>query len=60
MKKNKSPCIDICLYKGPKGWCTGCGMTRQESQKWYKLKPYEQNSLLAALKKRLAKIAKIK
>ena len=51
MKKNKSPCIDICLYKGPKGWCTGCGMTRQESQKWYKLKPYEQNSLLAVLKK---------
>ena len=60
MKKNKNPCKDICLYKGPKGWCVGCGLTRQESQTWNKLKPYEQQIIIAALTKRLAKIKETK
>ena len=40
MKKKKSPCIDICEFSGPKGWCIGCGRTRDECQKWKTLKPY--------------------
>ena len=39
MKKQKSPCIDICKFIGPNGWCLGCARTRDEARKWKKLKP---------------------
>ena len=41
MKKQKSPCIDICKFIGPNGWCLGCARTRDEAKKWKKLKPYD-------------------
>ena len=41
MKKQKSPCIDICKFIGPNGWCLGCARTRDEARKWKKLKPYD-------------------
>ncbi|PNQ54130.1 DUF1289 domain-containing protein, partial [Vibrio agarivorans] len=28
MKKQKSPCIDLCNFSSTKGWCLGCGRTR--------------------------------
>jgi len=37
MKKNKSPCIDICEFSGPNGWCLGCGRTRDECDRWKKM-----------------------
>ena len=33
-RKPKSPCIDICEFDGPQGWCLGCGRTLKECQKW--------------------------
>lgn len=56
MKRSKSPCIDACDFSGPKGWCLGCGRTRQECQTWKSLKPYDLNILKKQLKKRLSKI----
>ena len=57
MKKNKkSPCIDVCEYSGPKGWCVGCGRTRKESDKWANLKPYHRHSLENELRKRMARM----
>ena len=44
-KKQKSPCIDMCKFSGPKGWCLGCGRTRGECQKWKNLKPYDKKNL---------------
>ena len=44
MKKQKSPCIDICKFIGPNGWCLGCARTREEARKWKKLKPYDIKS----------------
>ena len=29
-KRKKSPCIDVCDFSGTKGWCRGCGRTREE------------------------------
>ncbi|SHI34764.1 hypothetical protein VA7868_03554 [Vibrio aerogenes CECT 7868] len=54
MKKQKSPCIDVCDFSGPKGWCLGCGRTREECQQWNKMKPYALNNLRKALKKRMS------
>ncbi|MEE1675201.1 DUF1289 domain-containing protein [Agarivorans aestuarii] len=56
MKKQKSPCIDVCNFSGPKGWCLGCGRTRKECQTWKTMKPYDANKLQKSLEKRMVKI----
>ena len=56
MKKPKSPCIDVCNFSGPNGWCLGCGRTRNECQRWKKMKPYEIKNINKELNKRLNKI----
>ena len=56
MKKRKSPCIDVCEFTGPNGWCLGCGRPREECARWKKMKPYEANSIEKELKRRMAKI----
>ena len=53
MKKQKSPCIDICKFTGPNGWCIGCARTKEESRKWRNLKPYDIKILQKALQKRI-------
>jgi len=53
-----SPCIDVCEFSGPKGWCLGCGRTRQESQKWKALKPYARKAIQKELLKRMSRIKK--
>lgn len=53
MKKQKSPCIDVCDFSGTKGWCTGCGRTREECQKWKTMKPYALNNMHKELRKRM-------
>jgi predicted Fe-S protein YdhL (DUF1289 family) len=58
MKANKSPCIDVCQFSGPQGWCIGCGRTRDECQQWKSMKPYARQAVLRELKKRLARMAK--
>ena len=58
MKKRKSPCVDICQFTGPSGWCIGCGRTRAESAKWKKMKPYEANKIENKVKQRMAQMAK--
>tara|TARA_B110001450_G_scaffold203667_1_gene193216 strand:- start:189 stop:404 length:216 start_codon:yes stop_codon:yes gene_type:complete len=52
-KNKKSPCIDICKFQGPKGWCLGCGRTREECQKWKNLKTYDIKILKKQLIKRM-------
>ncbi|MCH2110340.1 MAG: DUF1289 domain-containing protein [Polyangiaceae bacterium] len=56
-KKRESPCIDVCEFTGPNGWCVGCGRTRGECKKWKDLKPYAQRTLESALRKRMLKMA---
>jgi len=56
-KRNKSPCIDICEFVQPNGWCVGCGRTRDECQKWKSMKPYAKVSLEKELARRLSKIS---
>ena len=56
MKPAKSPCIDICDFSGPKGWCLGCGRTRAECDKWKKMRPYDIKLLKGQLQKRLVQM----
>ncbi|MBT8152998.1 DUF1289 domain-containing protein [Epibacterium ulvae] len=57
MKKRKSPCIDLCEFTGPSGWCRGCGRTREECVRWKKMKPYEVNFIEKELNRRMTKMA---
>ena len=59
MKRQKSPCIDICEFSGPKGWCIGCGRTRGECRKWKTLKPYAVKSLRKELIKRMEQMTRL-
>ena len=52
----KSPCIDLCDFNGPKGWCLGCGRTRQDCHDWKKLKPYARKALEKELARRMTRI----
>ncbi|MGR5303322.1 DUF1289 domain-containing protein [Vibrio mediterranei] len=56
MKKQKSPCIDLCDFSKSKGWCLGCGRTREECKKWKTMKPYAKKILEKELRKRLSKM----
>ena len=53
MKRNRSPCIDICQFTGKNSWCIGCGRTRDECKKWKKMKPYAITRLRKDLEKRM-------
>ena len=55
-EKPKSPCIDVCEFSRPKGWCVGCGRTREETVGWKKMKPYEVNVISKELKRRTTKM----
>ncbi|MBD5769587.1 DUF1289 domain-containing protein [Marinomonas colpomeniae] len=58
MKKQKSPCIDLCNFSGPNSWCLGCARTRPECSQWKKMKPYDRNRIEKELQKRMNQIKK--
>ena len=55
-KRKKSPCIDVCDFSGSKGWCLGCGRTKEEARSWKTLKPYKLNVLEKELSRRMEKL----
>ena len=55
-KRQRSPCIDVCEFSGPKRWCIGCGRTRKECRDWYGMKPSARLALERELRKRLSRI----
>ena len=55
-QKKKSPCVDVCDFSGPKGWCLGCGRTREECHDWKAMKPYARSVIESELKTRLSRI----
>ena len=57
MKSQKSPCIDVCKFAGQNGWYIGCGRTREECQKWKKMKQCDVKAIQKQLKKRMLIIA---
>ena len=56
-KKNKRhPCVGVCVYSGPKGWCAACGLTSKECRSWRGLKPYDKTTLLKKLQRRISEL----
>jgi len=52
MSIKSNPCINICSFIGIKGWCIGCGQTKEESNNWNNLKPLIKKKMKNKLKKR--------
>ncbi|MAI12141.1 MAG: DUF1289 domain-containing protein [Rhodospirillaceae bacterium TMED167] len=48
--------MNVCKFDGPKGWCLGCGRTREECQEWQLLKPFAIKKIEKNLKKRISKM----
>jgi len=51
-----SPCIDICRFDGPTGWCLGCGRTLAECRIWKRASRAQLKAISAQLPHRLKKL----
>ena len=51
-----SPCIDVCRFDLPTGWCEGCGRTRGEIREWRKLTPYRRTAVERDLPRRVRQL----
>jgi predicted Fe-S protein YdhL (DUF1289 family) len=52
----KSPCIEVCMFDRPTGWCYGCGRTLEECRAWKKAQPYRLRAITADLPRRLERL----
>ncbi len=53
MTRVSSPCIRVCLLDPETGLCEGCGRTREEITKWYRLSEEERQRIMAELPERM-------
>lgn len=51
-----SPCIDVCRFDLPTGWCEGCGRTRGEIREGRKLTPYRRTAIERKLPRRVRQL----
>lgn len=54
----KSPCVDICRFDGPTGWCVGCGRTLSECRAWKRASNAQLKAVAAELPHRLRRLEK--
>lgn len=53
MTRVSSPCIRVCLLDPETGLCEGCGRTREEIARWYRLPEEERQRIMAELPERM-------
>jgi len=53
MTRVSSPCIRVCLIDPETGLCEGCGRTREEIARWYRLPEEERVKIMAELPERM-------
>ncbi len=52
----ESPCIDICLFDGKTGFCTGCLRTHGEVREWKKMNDFRRHRIINDRARRERKI----
>ena len=55
MSRASSPCIRVCTLDPETGLCQGCGRTRDEIGRWYRLSEEERLRIMAELPERMRK-----
>jgi uncharacterized protein len=53
MTRASSPCIRVCTLDPETGLCEGCGRTREEIARWYRLPEEERLRIMAELPARM-------
>ncbi|MEZ0171713.1 DUF1289 domain-containing protein [Microvirga sp. TS319] len=53
MVRVSSPCIRVCTLDPETGLCEGCGRTREEITRWYRLTEEERQQIMARLPERM-------
>ncbi len=56
MSRISSPCIRVCTLDPETGLCEGCGRTREEIGKWYRMTEKERKRIMAELPKRMRRL----
>ena len=53
MTRASSPCIRVCILDPVTGLCEGCGRTREEIGRWYRLNEDARLAIMAELPARM-------
>jgi hypothetical protein len=53
MSRATSPCIRVCTLDPSTGLCEGCGRTRDEIVRWYRMTEEERLEIIAGLPERM-------
>lgn len=53
MTRVSSPCIRVCTLDSETGLCEGCGRTREEITRWYRISEEERQLIMAELPERM-------
>jgi predicted Fe-S protein YdhL (DUF1289 family) len=53
MSRISSPCIRVCLLDPETGLCEGCGRTREEIARWFRMTEEERLRIMAGLPERM-------
>jgi len=53
MVRVSSPCIRVCTLDPETGLCEGCGRTREEITRWYRLTEEERQKIMTTLPERM-------
>ncbi|MBB4039366.1 hypothetical protein GGR34_001008 [Microvirga flocculans] len=53
MTRVSSPCIRVCTLDAETGLCEGCGRTREEITRWYRMTEEERQVIMAELTERM-------
>ncbi|MEC5162883.1 uncharacterized protein ACFDR9_003628 [Janthinobacterium sp. CG_23.3] len=52
----KSPCIELCAFDGPTGFCLGCTRTLEEARAWKKMTDFKRHQIINDSARRKKKI----
>jgi predicted Fe-S protein YdhL (DUF1289 family) len=55
MTRASSPCIRVCTLDPETGLCEGCGRTREEIGRWFRMSEEERLRIMAELQERMRK-----
>ena len=53
MTRASSPCIRVCTLDPETGLCEGCGRTREEIGRWFRMSEEERLKIMAELPERM-------
>ena len=53
MARLSTPCVKVCLIDPETGLCEGCGRTREEIARWFRLPEEERLRIMAELPERM-------